>query len=245
MRVGIGQVRQRGQHHRPVGVPARGDLTLGQCHLCAGAAHVQRGCLRQPLVPPGDLAGQHEVHLGDTGAEPVTAQRGWRTATAARRRRCPAARWARCRRAPRPPAAGSPPRRAPVRRRGPADRRSSASEIDCEPPTGMGQPTACPSVASISPAPDDTSDGIREIVCAATPVNNARASSPRSRLHAGVPCASSRSPARTAVGRSDGSDRLSPRNRLSTPSRWSASGPSNERQEAPSSSSAQVRVRSR
>ena len=57
----------------------------------------------------------------------------------------------------------------------------------CDPPTGIGQPTACPSVASISPAPEDTSDGIREIVCAATPLNNARASSPRSDPTPGCP----------------------------------------------------------
>lgn len=57
---------------------------------------------------------------------------------------------------------------------------SNASGITCEPPTGIGHPTACPSVASIRPAPAATNEGICEIVCAATPVNDALASPPAS-----------------------------------------------------------------
>ena len=62
-----------------------------------------------------------------------------------------------------------------------------ASAMAWLPPTGTGQPTVWASVASMMPAPAATNDGIREIVWAATPVNNARASSPRNEPHAGVP----------------------------------------------------------
>ncbi len=70
----------------------------------------------------------------------------------------------------------------------------SASVITRLPPTGIGQPTEWASVASIKPAPAAVNDGIREITWAATPVNRARASSPPSDPHAGVPWASIRSP---------------------------------------------------
>ena len=62
----------------------------------------------------------------------------------------------------------------------------SASGMAWLPPTGIGQPTVCARVASISPAPADTSDGICEIVCAATPVYNARASAPFKARQAGL-----------------------------------------------------------
>ena len=86
---------------------------------------------------------------------------------------------------------------ASVCRTPPWARRSSisASAMAWLPPTGTGQPTVCASVASMIPAPAATSDGIREIVCAATPVNSARASSPCSEPQAGVPWRSIRSPA--------------------------------------------------
>ena len=78
------------------------------------------------------------------------------------------------------------------------------------PPTGIGQPTEWASVASINPAPAAVNDGIREITWAATPVNKARASSPTSDRHAGVPWANNRSPRRSADGDELGTDRLSP-----------------------------------
>ena len=89
-------------------------------------------------------------------------------------------------------------------------------------------------MASISPAPADTSDGICEIVCAATPVNNARASTPDSERHAGVPCSTSRRATRTAAIRSVGIERLSPSSSLSTPSSCSTNGPSRRRHDSPS-----------
>ena len=118
----------------------------------------------------------------------------------------------------------------------PCARRSaiSASGMAWLPPTGIGQPTVCASVASISPAPAETSDGICEIVCAATPVNSARASAPDSARHAGVPCSSSRRATATAAIGSVGSERLSPSSSLSTASSRSTSGPSRRRHDSPS-----------
>ncbi len=71
----------------------------------------------------------------------------------------------------------------------PFARRSSisASVMTRLPPTGIGQPTEWASVASIKPAPAAAIEGTREITWAATPVNKARASSPTSDPHAGVP----------------------------------------------------------
>ena len=120
----------------------------------------------------------------------------------------------------------------------------NASGMAWLPPTGIGQPTVCASVASISPAADDTIDGICEIVCAATPVNSARASVPDSARHAGVPCSTSRRATRTAAIGSVGIERLSPSSNLSTASSRSTSGPSSRRHDSPSSNSAQVRSRS-
>ncbi len=114
------------------------------------------------------------------------------------------------------PAVSSPPRA----------RRSaiSASAITWLPPIGMGQPTLWARVASISPAPADTSEGSDEIAWAATPVNNARASSPASPRHAGVPCARTRRP-RCMAGRSAvGTDRLSPSSKSTAASQFSTSG---------------------
>ena len=150
---GIGQVRQRGQHHRPLGVPARGDLTLGQCHLRPGPTHVQRGCLRQPRVPPGDLAGQHEVHLGDAGAEPVAPQRlcvpRWqRIAVDVQQRGGRGVVEHHARRRP-----GHLLAEHAVRRRGPADRRSARRRSTWRPPTGMGQPTVCAERRQHQPRP--------------------------------------------------------------------------------------------
>ncbi len=113
------------------------------------------------------------------------------------------------------------------------------------PPTGIGQPTECARVASIIPAPAAVNDGIREMIWAATPVNRARASSPVSEPHAGVPWASIRTPSRHADGTEFGTDRLSPSSRATTSSERSTSGPSRRRNEAPPSNSAQVRSRSR
>ncbi|PQM47062.1 hypothetical protein C1Y40_02773 [Mycobacterium talmoniae] len=114
------------------------------------------------------------------------------------------------------------------------------------PPTGIGQPTACPRVASIIPAPAEVIDGIREIVWAATPVYRARASSPASdRFHAGLPCPAIRTPSRATVASPDGIDRLSPSRNPTTASQPSTSGPSSRRHEAPCCNSAQVRSRSR
>lgn len=129
----------------------------------------------------------------------------------------------------------------------PCARRSaiSASAITWLPPIGMGQPTLWARVASISPAPADTSEGSGEIAWAATPVNNARASSPASPRHAGVPCASTRRP-RCMAGRSAvGTDRLSPSSKSTAASQFSTSGPSKRSQDGPCSSSAQVCRRSR
>ena len=89
-----------------------------------------------------------------------------------------------------------------------------------------------------------TKDGIREMVCAATPVNSARASSPRNEPQAGVPWPSIRRPSWTAAGMSVGSDRLSPRSRPTTSSALYTNGASRLRQESPCSSPAQVRSRS-
>nr|ASF20091.1 nitric oxide resistance protein [Mycobacterium avium] len=129
----------------------------------------------------------------------------------------------------------------------PCARRSaiSASVIAWLPPTGIGQPTECASVASINPAPAAVNDGIREMIWAATPVNSARASSPASVPQAGVPWASIRSPSRNADVGEFGSERLSPSSRATTSSERATNGPSNRRKDAPCSSSAQVRSRSR
>ncbi|COW62574.1 Uncharacterised protein [Mycobacterium tuberculosis] len=112
------------------------------------------------------------------------------------------------------------------------------------PPTGIGQPTEWASVASISPAPADTSDGNGEIAWAATPVNNARASSPASDRQAGVPWASIRSPRRRTEPSAVGKDRLSESMNSTTVSECATNGPSRRRQDAPSSSLAQVCARS-
>ena len=94
-----------------------------------------------------------------------------------------------------------------MRRGSPGCRRRESASPRC----GPGWPAS-------GPRPPRPNDGIVEMVCAATPVNSARASSPRSRPHAGLPWASTRRPARTVVARSGGRDRLSPRKNPSAPS---------------------------
>ena len=64
---GVGEVRQGGEHHRPFGVPARGDLALGVRHLRAGAAHVQRRRARQSRRP---ATGSHPDSTKSTFATP-------------------------------------------------------------------------------------------------------------------------------------------------------------------------------
>src|SRR5271166_6412539 len=124
----------------------------------------------------------------------------------------------------------------------PCARRSaiSASVIARLPPTGIGQPTEWASVANINPAPAAVNDGIRESTWAATPVNKARASSPASDPHAGVPWASIRRPNRSAAGNELGTDRLSPSSNPTTAPQSSTSGPSSRRQDAPSDKSSHV-----
>src|SRR4051812_50096872 len=111
------------------------------------------------------------------------------------------------------------------------------------PPTGIGQPTVWARVASIRPAPAETNDGIVEIVWAATPVKSARASSPRSRPHAGLPWASTRRPARTVVARSGGRDRLSREKNPTPPPRGFAGGPKGAPHAGPTPGRGRVRPR--
>ena len=130
---------------------------------------------------------------------------------------------------------------APTRRRATADRRSAHRRSPAYlRPASASRPYG-PAVPSIRPAPLFTGDGILEMACVPTPVNNERASSPRSSPHAGLPWASTRSPVRAVVTSSGGRDRLSPRKNPSTPSTCSVNGPNRRRHEAPSSSSAHVR----
>ncbi|SGO33837.1 Uncharacterised protein [Mycobacterium tuberculosis] len=71
---GVGDVRTRGQHHRPVGVASRRDVCLGARHLVTGAAEMQGRSPPQPRIRPRDLVAEHEVHLGDASAKSIAAQ---------------------------------------------------------------------------------------------------------------------------------------------------------------------------
>lgn len=51
---GLAQQKRR-QHHRPLGVRARGDLALGERHLRPAAAHVHGEGVADPLVAPQDV----------------------------------------------------------------------------------------------------------------------------------------------------------------------------------------------
>ena len=102
----------------------------------------------------------------------------------------------------------------------------SASVIAWLPPTGIGQPTEWARVANINPAAAAVNEGIRDSTWAATPVNNARASSPASDPQAGVPWARIRSPRWTAEGNDPGTERLSPSSSPTTSRQSSTNGPS-------------------
>lgn len=87
---------------------------------------------------------------------------------------------------------------------------SSASAIAWLPPTGAGQPPAWARTDSIMPSAPVVTEGMRDTAWAATPENSARASSPRSVLHNGVPWISIRCTRRATVTACDGTERLSP-----------------------------------
>src|SRR6266404_6689239 len=49
--------------------------------------------------------------------------------------------------------------------------------MDCDPPRGIGQPTACPAIPSTSAKAEDAGDSNGRKECAAIPANKARADS--------------------------------------------------------------------
>ena len=151
MRLGSARCGRRREDHRPFRRAGPRRPPLGERHLRAGAAHVQRRRLGQPLVAPRNLAGQHEVDFATPRAESIAPQR----LCISRRQRVAvdvaAARSGRCRRAPRPAGGGVPARRAPVRHRERASRRSvRRGSPGCRRPV-PASPRCAPSVASISP----------------------------------------------------------------------------------------------
>ena len=75
---------------------------------------------------------------------------------------------------------------------------SASGSPGCRRPVSASRRYVRASPAS-GPAPADTIDGICEIVCAATPLKRARASSPDSARHAGVPCSINRGASRIAA----------------------------------------------
>ena len=141
----------RGQHHRPLRMPAAGDLPFGMGHL--RAFHPDAG---SPSPPSARRSTEHprternppSPHPARSGS--VAARR--HTAAAAPGRRCPAAPSVPCRRAPHPLGRsdfGAILTLTAVARRSAI----GASAIAWLPPTGTGQPDVCASVASSSPAP--------------------------------------------------------------------------------------------
>ena len=232
-----------GKHHRPVCMTAAGDRPLGVGHLGAGTTQVQRRHLPQAFIRPRNILGENEVHFCDT--RPVTVapqragiwdgsaavdveQRGGRGVVEDYTRwgvRTSVSVWST------PPCA----RKSSI----------SASATAWLPPIGTGQPRCAPASPTAGRLRPKPTMGSREIAWAATPVNKARASSPRRVPHAGVPCSATLCARRVTAGNPGGSERLSPSRKPTTSSARAVNGPSRRRHEAPSASPAQVRSRSR